>query len=148
MRESGDAAGSAATYSLFLGADLRKDRAILEPAYNDPLGVTAAFNLNVLARINRELGGTFDLGAFRHLAFYDESQGRIEMHLVSTRDQRVRIETLGLDVDFREGEDIHTESSYKHDATTLAWLASESGFTIDRTWTDPRGWFADVLMRA
>jgi L-histidine N-alpha-methyltransferase len=134
--------------SLLLGADLRKDRAILEPAYNDPLGVTAAFNLNVLARINRELGGTFDLGAFRHLAFYDETHGRIEMHLVSTRDQRVRIEALGLDVDFREGEDIHTESSYKHDAATLAWLASESGFTIDRTWTDPRGWFADVLMRA
>lgn len=134
--------------ALFLGADLRKSRDILEPAYDDPLGVTAAFNLNLLVRINRELGGHFALDAFRHRAFYDEQQGRIEMHLVSTRAQRVRIDALDLEIAFDEGETIHTESSYKHDDSTLATLAAASGFTIERRWTDARGWFADVLMVA
>ena len=134
--------------ALLLGADLRKDRAILEPAYDDPLGVTAAFNLNLLGRINRELGGHFDLAAFRHRAFYDEVRGRIEMHLVSTRVQRVAIDALALEVPFAEGETIHTESSYKHDAATLAALASASGFTVEKTWTDARRWFADVLLTA
>lgn len=133
--------------ALLLGADLRKSRDILEPAYDDPLGITAAFNLNLLVRINRELGGHFALDAFRHRAFYDEVQGRIEMHLVSTRAQRVRIDAIDLDIAFDEGETIHTESSYKHDDTTLAALAAGSGFTIERRWTDARGWFADVLMR-
>ena len=134
--------------ALLLGADLRKPLSVLEPAYNDALGVTAAFNLNVLARINRELGGAFDLKAFEHLARYDEEHGRIEMHLVSRRAQRVRIEALDREIAFDEGERIHTESSYKHDAATLAALASAAGFTIERTWTDARRWFADVLMRA
>jgi dimethylhistidine N-methyltransferase len=134
--------------ALLLGADLRKDRAILEPAYDDPLGVTAAFNLNLLGRINRELGGTFDVRAFRHRAFYDEAHGRIEMHLLSTRRQRVRIEALDLDLAFAEGETIHTESSYKHDEATLAALAEASGFTVERTWTDAARWFADVLLVA
>jgi L-histidine N-alpha-methyltransferase len=134
--------------ALFLGADLRKSRSILEPAYDDPLGVTAAFNLNVIARINREVGGRFPLDAFRHRAFYDERLGRIEMHLVSTRAQTVRIEGLELEVSFLEGETIHTESSYKHDDATLAALAAGSGFTIERRWTDARGWFTDVLMAA
>lgn len=134
--------------ALLLGADLRKPLDVLEPAYDDVLGVTAAFNLNVLGRINRELGGAFDLKAFEHLAFYDREHGRIEMHLVSRRAQRVRIEKLELEIAFAAGERIHTESSYKHDASTLADLASASGFTIARTWTDARGWFADVLMLA
>ena len=134
--------------ALFLGADLRKSRDVLEPAYDDPLGVTAAFNLNLLGRINRELGGQFALDSFRHRAFYDEKLGRIEMHLVSTRAQRVRIDALDLEIDFAEGETIHTESSYKHDAHTLAELAASAGFTIAKTWTDARGWFADVLMVA
>jgi L-histidine Nalpha-methyltransferase len=134
--------------ALLLGADLRKDRSILEPAYDDPLGVTAAFNLNVLARINRELGGHFDLRAFRHRALYDERHGRIEMHLVSTRDQRARIDALALELTFVEGESIHTESSYKHNHATLASLAEGTGFTLEQTWTDSRGWFADVLMVA
>jgi L-histidine N-alpha-methyltransferase len=134
--------------ALFLGADLRKSKTILEAAYDDALGVTAAFNLNVLARINRELGGQFDLSAFRHRAFYDATLGRVEMHLVSRRAQRVRIEALQLDVDFAKGETIHTESSYKHDATTLASLAFASGFAIERTWKDSEGRFADVLMIA
>jgi len=134
--------------ALFLGADVRKSRDILEPAYDDPLGVTAAFNLNLLARINRELGGEFRLDRFRHLAFYDEERGRIEMHLVSTVSQRVRIASLDLEIELAEGESIHTESSYKHDDATLAALAAQSGFTIQRKWTDQRGWFADVLMVA
>jgi L-histidine Nalpha-methyltransferase len=134
--------------ALLLGADLRRDRAVLEPAYDDPLGVTAAFNLNLLGRINRELGGHFDLASFRHRAFYDEAHGRIEMHLVSIRAQRVAIDAAGLEVDFAEGESIHTESSYKHDEATLARLAGASGFSIERTWTDSRRWFADVLLIA
>ena len=134
--------------ALFLGADLRKSPAVLEPAYDDPLGVTAAFNLNVLGRINRELGGAFDLSSFRHRAFYDAQHGRIEMHLVSRIAQRVRIEALDLEIAFEEGESIHTESSYKHDASTLARLADASGFAIERTWTDAQNYFADVLMIA
>ncbi len=134
--------------ALLLGADLRKDRAMLEPAYDDALGVTAAFNLNLLGRINRELGGHFDLASFRHRAFYDDTHGRIEMHLVSKRVQRVAIDALELEVAFDAGESIHTESSYKHDAATLAALARASGFTIEKTWTDSRHWFVDVLLIA
>jgi dimethylhistidine N-methyltransferase len=134
--------------ALFLGADLRKDRAILEPAYDDALGVTASFNLNLLQRINRELGGGFALDSFAHRAFYDETLGRIEMHLVSRRDQVVRIEALDLDVAFAAGETIHTESSHKYDEPTLRELAHASGFAVERMWTDARRWFADVLMVA
>lgn len=134
--------------ALLLGADLRKDRAVLEPAYNDALGVTAAFNLNVLQRINRELGGAFHLGAFAHRAFYNATQGRIEMHLISRTAQTVHIDALNLDVDFAEGESIHTESSYKHDEKTIAALAAAGGFRVRRVWTDARRWFADVLLVA
>jgi L-histidine N-alpha-methyltransferase len=134
--------------ALFLGADLRKDKSILEPAYDDVLGVTAAFNLNLLTRMNRELGANFDVSAFRHHAFYDEEIGRIEMHLVSKYAQRVHIGALTLDIDFAEGESIHTESSYKHNDETLAMLAAGAGFTIARQWTDARHYFADVLLIA
>ncbi|HEX2123845.1 MAG TPA: L-histidine N(alpha)-methyltransferase [Thermoanaerobaculia bacterium] len=134
--------------ALFLGADLRKERAILEPAYDDALGVTASFNLNLLQRINRELGGGFALDAFAHRAFYDADLGRIEMHLASRRDQVVRIDALDLDVAFAEGETIHTESSHKYDEPTLRELAHASGFAVERMWTDRRRWFADVLMVA
>jgi L-histidine N-alpha-methyltransferase len=134
--------------ALFLGADLRKSREILEPAYDDALGVTAAFNLNLLGRINRELGGAFALDAFRHRAFYDEQHGRIEMHLVSTRAQRIPIAALGIEIELAQGETIHTESSYKHDHRTIATLATASGFTVEQTWTDARTWLADVLLTA
>jgi dimethylhistidine N-methyltransferase len=134
--------------ALFLGADLRKSRAVLEPAYDDALGVTAAFNRNLLLRINHELGGHFELASFRHRAFYDERHGRIEMHLVSSRGQRVRIDALDLEVAFEEGESIHTESSYKHDDATIATLANASGFSIEKKWVDARGWFTDVLLIA
>ncbi len=134
--------------ALLLGADLIKDRAVLEPAYNDALGVTASFNLNVLQRINRELGGRFELDAFAHRAFYDVKNSRIEMHLVSRRAQSVRIDALDLEIAFAGGESIHTESSYKHDETTLGAFASASGFTLHRVWSDARRWFADALLIA
>jgi dimethylhistidine N-methyltransferase len=129
---------------LFLGADRKKPAAILEPAYDDPLGVTAAFNLNVLGRINRELEGTFDLASFQHRAFYNEEEGRVEMHLVSRVDQRVR--AAGENFAFTAGESIHTENSYKYDDDDLARLAAGGGFTIERQWNDSRGWFTDLLM--
>jgi dimethylhistidine N-methyltransferase len=132
--------------TLFLGADLKKSKTVLEPAYDDPLGVTAAFNLNLLGRINRELGGNFDLAAFAHRAFYNETAGRIEMHLVSRRAQSVRV---GSDTfNFAEGESIHTENSYKYDDATLDALAAQAGYRIERQWTDGNGWFADLLMVA
>ena len=134
--------------ALFLGTDLRKSASILEPAYDDALGVTAAFNLNLLQRINRELGGHSDLRAFGHRALYDPQLGRIEMHLVSLRDQTVRIDALDLDVAFAETETIHTENSYKYDEESLRALASSGAFEVTRTWTDSRGWFADSLLVA
>ncbi|HEX9983895.1 MAG TPA: L-histidine N(alpha)-methyltransferase [Thermoanaerobaculia bacterium] len=134
--------------ALFLGADLRKAKTILEPAYDDPLGVTAAFNLNVLARINRELGGHFDLRAFSHRAFYDQEHGRIEMHLVSLLDQLVHIDALELEIAFAETETIHTENSYKYDEATLANLAAAGGFAIEQTWTDRNDLFVDALLVA
>jgi L-histidine N-alpha-methyltransferase len=132
--------------ALFLGADLRKSASILEPAYDDALGVTAAFNLNVLMRINRELGGHFEPRAFAHHAFFNDAASRIEMHLVSRESQRVTIDALGLTVSFDRGETIHTESSYKYAPETLAALARESGFAMERTWIDAAGWFVDGLM--
>ncbi|HYM62465.1 MAG TPA: L-histidine N(alpha)-methyltransferase [Thermoanaerobaculia bacterium] len=132
--------------AFFLGADLRKSRDILEPAYDDALGVTAAFNLNLLARINRQLGGHFDLGSFAHRALYDQQLGRIEMHLVSRGAQTVRIDAINIEIAFTEGETIHTESSYKYDGETLARLAAASGFAISQQWTDAKGWFTDVLL--
>ena len=134
--------------AVLLGADLRKERSILEAAYDDPLGVTAAFNLNLLQRINRELGGHFDLQTFAHRALYDEGEGRIEMHLDSRRAQTVRIDALDVDVTFAAGESIHTESSYKHDEQTIASLAAASGFTVAGMWMDSRRWFADFLLTA
>jgi L-histidine Nalpha-methyltransferase len=131
--------------ALFLGADLRKSRAILEPAYDDPLGVTAAFNLNLLGRINRELGGHFSFSTFEHRAHYNEELGRIEMHLVSRVAQSILIDALGVEVSFEAGESIHTENSYKHDDESLRALTDASGFKVERKWTDSREWFADWL---
>jgi dimethylhistidine N-methyltransferase len=134
--------------ALLLGVDLKKDPAVLEAAYNDSLGVTSAFNLNVLARINRELGGTFDLRAFRHHAFYNEEMGRIEIYIESLLDQKVRIEKLDLDVEFAAGELIHTENSYKYDMAGIARLAGETGFDCSRTWLDSQERFSSNLLLA
>jgi L-histidine N-alpha-methyltransferase len=134
--------------ALLLGADLKKDPAVLEAAYNDALGVTSAFNLNVLARINRELGGTFDLRAFRHRAFYNEAMGRIEIYIESLKDQRVRIEKLDLEIEFANAELIHTENSYKYDKAGIAQLAVTTGFALSHTWLDSQERFSSNLLLA
>jgi dimethylhistidine N-methyltransferase len=121
---------------LLLGADLKKAAAILEPAYDDALGVTAAFNLNLLVRINHELGGDFDPARFRHRAVFNEERSRVEMHLVSLAEQKVNLRGLGLQVGFQSGETIHTENSYKYDLTQLEALAEGAGFEPARTWFD------------
>lgn len=130
---------------LIVGIDLAKDTAILTAAYNDSAEVTAAFNLNVLAHINRELGADFDLSAFSHLAFYDEAKRRIEMHLVSRRQQTVWI--AGTPIAFESGETIHTESSYKYTPASFRALAQDGGWSVVRSWTDPDGLFAVHALR-
>jgi L-histidine N-alpha-methyltransferase len=134
--------------ALLLGTDLDKSEEILIPAYDDPLGVTAAFNLNLLVRINRELGGAFDLAAFRHRARYDRERGRIEMHLESLRDQTVPIRALGIEIPFVAGETIHTESSYKFRPGQVAELAAATRFELRRTWTDSGRRFGSHLLVA
>ncbi len=129
-----------------VGFDMEKDSEVLHAAYNDRTGVTAAFNLNVLARINRELGGTFDLAAWEHLAFYDARAARIEMHLVARRRQDVRVAALDRTLTFDAGERIHTENSYKFSPRRIAALAKASGLDVVRRWTDEREWFSVVLL--
>jgi L-histidine N-alpha-methyltransferase len=131
---------------LLLGVDLRKDRQALERAYDDSAGVTAAFNLNLLARINRQLGGEFELDGFRHRVRWHERWGRIEMHLESRRAQRVRIAALGVEVAFRRGETIFTESSYKYSEAELDRLADAAGFVVAEQMVDARRRFALTLL--
>ena len=121
---------------LLVGIDLRKEREVLEAAYDDARGITARFNRNILARINRELGGQFDLETFRHRAVYDEEEGRVEMFLVSTRSQKVAIEDLGMEVAFAEGETIHSENSYKYSPAEIDELVASSGLAIEGQWFD------------
>lgn len=125
---------------MLVGVDLRKDKDIIERAYNDAAGVTAAFNLNLLTRLNRELGADFDVEAFAHKAHYDEAEGRIEMHLYSTRAQTVTIK--GQRFDLAEGESIHTEFSHKHSLESFAALAHANGFEVQQVWTDPEDLFS------
>ncbi len=132
--------------AMVLGVDLRKDPRRLHEAYNDSAGVTAAFTLNLLRRMNRELGGTFDLAGFAHEAFYDPMEGRIEIYFRSLRPQTVTV--AGRTFTFAEGERVHTEYSYKYDDAGIAALAKSAGFTIDRTWTDPDHLFAVVYLEA
>jgi L-histidine Nalpha-methyltransferase len=131
--------------ALLLGTDLKKDSATLELAYNDPTGVTAAFDKNLLGRINRELGGHFDLDAFEHVARYDARRGAVDSFLVSQRGQTVAIDALDTDVPFRTAESIHTESSYKFADADLARLAERSGFRVAKSWTDPLAQYAVSL---
>ena len=119
---------------LLIGVDLKKDPARLDAAYNDARGVTAAFNLNMLARINRELGADFDLSAFRHRAFYDEASGRIEMHLESVKEQTVTIS--GRSIRFRKGETLHTENSCKYSVREFQDLATAAGLAPVECWMD------------
>jgi dimethylhistidine N-methyltransferase len=125
---------------LVIGVDLEKDERILYDAYNDAAGVTARFNLNVLVRINRELGGNFDLSGFIHRAIYNRERHRIEMHLISRKAQSARV--LGRSFSFRAGETIHTESSYKYSLERFNALARGAGWTPRRSWTDAAGMFS------
>ena len=134
LRRVGDLLGLGGR--LLIGVDLIKDQRLLEAAYNDADGVTAAFNLNLLVRINRELDGNFDRDAFRHVAVFNPDQSRIEMHLISRRDQEVHVADQIFA--FREGESIHTESSYKFSIDRFHTLARRAGFEPEQVWTDPK----------
>jgi dimethylhistidine N-methyltransferase len=125
---------------LLIGVDLKKSRHILEPAYDDSQGVTAAFNLNLLVRINRELGADFDLGRFRHRAVYNERLGRIEMHLVSEADQVVHL--AGQRFVLHKGETICSEYSHKYSFDDFRTLAAAGGLSVRRIWTDEAGLFS------
>lgn len=121
---------------ILIGVDRKKDHATLERAYDDPIGVTAAFDRNILARINRELGADFDIRSFEHVVHYDKTRGSVESSLRSTVQQHVRVDALELELDFAQGERIHTESSYKFDDEDVAKLAAACGFTLRKTWSD------------
>jgi len=133
--------------SLLLGVDLAKDETTLLAAYDDAAGVTAAFNLNLLTRLNRELGANFDEEAFAHRSIWNAAQSRIEMHLVSRKRQKVRIPALDLKIDFAPGESIHTENSYKYRPGQAEALLSKAGLTPAATWMDDQQRFAVCLAR-
>lgn len=126
--------------SLLIGVDLKKSRTILEPAYDDAQGISADFALNLLTRINRELNADFQLDQFAYSALYNEKEGRIEMYLVSLKPQRVNIN--GTHIQFRQGERLRTEYSYKYSTTEFEQLAASAGWQVEQIWTDPQQWFA------
>jgi L-histidine N-alpha-methyltransferase len=134
--------------ALLLGVDLVKSLDLMIPAYDDAMGVTAAFNLNLLTRINRELGADFDLKEFRHCARYNPIERRIEMHLVSLRDQTVTIPAANCVVPFASGETIFTESSYKYRPSEIIQLAERANFRAQAQWTDAEWPFAETLLVA
>ena len=134
--------------ALLLGVDLVKDESVLLAAYDDRAGVTAAFNRNVLVRLNRELGADFNSDAFKHRAIWNAACSRIEMHLQSCTTQTVRLSDLEMSVAFGSGETIHTENSYKYRPGKAEKMLARAGFSTNATWTDERGWFAVILGRA
>src|ERR1043165_6891807 len=138
LRQAGRMLGQGAT--MIAGVDLIKDEAVLNAAYDDAAGATARFNLNLLARMNRELGGDFDLGSFRHRAFYNAAEHRIEMHLESRKAQTVTVASRAFA--FREGETIHTENSYKYTVDSFRVLAQEAGWRPVTTSTDEKTYFS------
>lgn len=131
-----------------LGVDLAKDEAVLQSAYDDAGGVTAAFNRNILTRLNRELDADFNPATFGHRAVWNQTESRMEMHLVSAKNQEVWLPGIDLRVRFEVGESIHTENSYKYKAGAAEALLAKAGFAPEATWTDERGWFAVILARA
>jgi dimethylhistidine N-methyltransferase len=133
--------------SLLLGTDFAKSPKILLPAYDDAQGVTAAFNKNILAHLNRELEADFDLDRFTHLALWNRRCSRMEMHLASLTRQTVFIPGLEMDFEFAEGERIHTENSYKYTGAMVEAILQESGFTLEHTWSDRQQWFGLHLAR-
>jgi len=142
LRQVRDTLGSASRF--LVGVDLRKDPAVLLPAYDDAAGVTAAFNRNLLVRLNREAGADFDPDAFAHQAVWNDAESRIEMHLVSRRDQVVHL--AGHTLRFVGGETIHTENSYKYAQERFAGLAEAAAWRIVAMWTDPARLFALYLL--
>jgi len=144
LRSARDILGSSA--QMMVGADLEKDERVLYAAYNDAAGITARFNLNLLVRMNRELGGNFDLSAFAHRAIYNHERHRIEMHLISKKTQTVRM--LGTSFSFRAGESIHTENSYKYSIDRLTALARGSGWKVRQSWTDQAKMFSVLALAA
>ncbi len=130
---------------LFVGIDRRKNPDIISKAYDDPQGITAAFNLNLLRRMNRELGAGFDLEAFRHYTFYEPVSGEVRSYLVSLRNQQIHFEVLETQFFFAKNELIHTEISKKYSPEEIAWLANEAGYKVLRHFTDSRQYFLDSL---
>jgi len=143
LRQAGRVLGSGAT--MIVGVDRIKDEAVLNAAYDDAAGVTARFNLNILRRMNRELGGDFDLAAFRHRAFYNAADHRIEMHLESLHAQTVHV--AGRNFSFAKGETIHTENSYKYTIESFRALAETAGWRPVATWTDAHDYFAVHVLK-
>jgi dimethylhistidine N-methyltransferase len=143
LRHAGSILGPGATF--IVGVDLVKDTQVLQRAYNDSQGVTAKFNLNLLARINRELGAKLNLACFEHHAFFNRERSRIEMHLASLKRQRLRV--CGECIDFRAGETIHPESSYKYSVESFGALARGAGWTPVAVWTDPDCYFSVHALR-
>ncbi|HKW77443.1 MAG TPA: L-histidine N(alpha)-methyltransferase [Terriglobales bacterium] len=133
--------------ALLLGLDMVKDPRVLRDAYNDAAGVTARFNKNLLARINRELGADFDLDEFQHVAFWNHRMSRIEMHLESRVDQVVRVPDLDRSFHFFFGERIHTENSYKFTPSSIKRLLRRTGLKLEHRWTDSKDWFSVVMAR-
>ena len=127
--------------SLFIGFDLEKDPHILESAYNDRAGITSKFNLNLLKRINNDLGGTFNLRDFSHYATYNKKKKRIEMYIISKRNQEIYVRDLGQTVNLKKNERIHTENSYKYSIDEIKQLAEKSGFTVVKNYMDAKMWF-------
>jgi dimethylhistidine N-methyltransferase len=138
LRHAGRILGPGSTF--IVGVDLVKDTQVLQKAYSDSQGVTAKFNLNVLTRINRELGAKFDLNCFEHHAFFNRERSRIEMHLASLKRQRIKV--CGECIDFRAGETIHTESSYKYSVASFGALARGAGWSPVSVWTDADNYFS------
>jgi dimethylhistidine N-methyltransferase len=129
---------------MVIGVDLIKDRNVLRAAYDDREGVTAAFNLNLLERINRDLNGTFDLNNFAHRALFNETEARIEMHIEATKAQTVTV--AGLPFSFEKGERIHTENSHKYTVPGFSALAGRAGWSLRAVWTDENDWFAVLYL--
>lgn len=133
---------------MLLSTDLQKSIGILEAAYNDKQGITATFNLNILKRMKRELDADFDFEKFAHLAFYNRAQGRVEIHIRSKIDQQIYIGHIDQTFDFKKGETIHTENSYKFTKGQIAQLCHDAGFRWVRQWTDDRSYFSVNLLSA
>jgi dimethylhistidine N-methyltransferase len=132
---------------LLIGFDLVKDESLIENAYNDRNGITSQFNLNLLNRINREFGGNFVINNFYHKAFYNKNEKRIEMHIVSNKDQKVFLSTLQREVDFKKNETIHTENSYKYSSNDIRKLINKSGYSIVHEFFDDKKWYELALLK-